>query len=176
MLPLIALLLLGGLGAGAYFLFSSNKPEPTENTAEPQQRTRTLGEETIEEAPAAEEPTTESSTNTLPRVKNTNSALPPCEGEISASSARSLMSTYQAQIKSCYQNRLKSVPTLSGKATLSIRIGRSGNVERANAHGSIKDSAVFNCMERVAKGIKFPAVEGGSCAQLDVPYDFTAQL
>jgi hypothetical protein len=71
----------------------------------------------------------------------------------------------------CYQNGLKTNPTLSGRVTVRFVIGRDGAVAVAADGGSdIPDRAVAQCVVSSFAGLSFPAPDNG---QVTVVYPLT---
>lgn len=98
-----------------------------------------------------------------------------CSGELSRDAVASVVRGFDAQIRSCYERRLKANPLLQGNMSLSIKVGEDGGVEGVQVGGSLRDRDVFSCVRGVAMRMRFPAVTGGSCAVVNVPYAFTPE-
>ena len=96
-----------------------------------------------------------------------------CNGDISREALARVISQHRPQVRSCYERRLKVNNILQGVVNVNLIIGRTGNVERVAVGGSLRDSEVFSCVRRLAQSWDFPAVEGGSCAQVSVPFRLT---
>jgi hypothetical protein len=77
-----------------------------------------------------------------------------------ASSVRSTMKRYNAQIRACYEKELKLNPDLAGKVTAYWLINTSGGAEDVEiTTNSTKSASLAACMSKVIKRIKFPAPE-----------------
>lgn len=98
-----------------------------------------------------------------------------CSGELPREAVASVVRSFDAQIRSCYERRLKANPLLSGTMSLEVKVGASGGVEGVQVGGSLRDRDVFSCVRGVATRMRFPAVSGGSCAVLRVPFEFSPE-
>jgi hypothetical protein len=98
-----------------------------------------------------------------------------CTGELGAAAAATVVRGFDSQIRSCYERRLKANPLLSGNMSLSIKVNEEGAVDGVQVGGSLRDRDVFSCVRGVAMRMRFPRVEGGSCAVVNVPYAFTPE-
>lgn len=96
-----------------------------------------------------------------------------CSGELSSSAVSAVVRGFDAQIRSCYERRLKANPLLQGNMSLSVKVDAGGGVEGVQVGGSLRDRDVFSCVRGVAMRMRFPRVEGGSCAVVNIPYSFT---
>ena len=61
----------------------------------------------------------------------------------------------------CYENGLKTDPTLSGRVTISFTIKTDGSVADIVPTGDIPDQNVIQCVGRSFGGLSFPEPEGG---------------
>jgi hypothetical protein len=69
----------------------------------------------------------------------------------------------------CYENGLRSNPSLAGKVTAKFKIDEKGEVISSQDSGStMPDNGVTSCIVRQYKPLNFPAPEGG--AKVDVTY------
>jgi outer membrane biosynthesis protein TonB len=94
-----------------------------------------------------------------------------CSGDIP--DARNVMNEAGRQVRACYERRLKQVNTLQGTVTLSLKVGRAGNVEAVQVGGSLRDNDVFACVRSVAQTLRFTAPVGGACAVVQQPYNLS---
>ncbi|HEY8088577.1 MAG TPA: AgmX/PglI C-terminal domain-containing protein [Polyangiaceae bacterium] len=86
---------------------------------------------------------------------NVNGRLPP---EI----IQRIVRQHFGQYTFCYQNGLKTNPSLTGRVTVKFAIGRDGAVQVAADGGSdIPDRAVTQCVVSAFSGLSFPPPEGG---------------
>jgi hypothetical protein len=77
--------------------------------------------------------------------------------------------------KRCYNKALESDNTLTGKMTVSMRIGSNGAVCSANiSNNDLGSAAVANCVANTFRSVGFPAPAGG-CVEANVPMNFVQQ-
>lgn len=98
-----------------------------------------------------------------------------CTGEIAPAQARSVFGQFNAQIRSCYERRLKTDQFLQGDLTVSVRVAADGHVDGTQLSGTLRDREVFSCIRSVTSRMRFPAPGGRDCAVVQVPYRFTPQ-
>jgi hypothetical protein len=97
-------------------------------------------------------------------------------GSIDSKDAAKVFRKFEGAMKMCYERALKKSPGIEGKVNLSVVVSEDGSVSRADARGvSLKSSQVSNCMEQLAKRMKFPKPKGGA-ARLNKPYVFKPAL
>jgi hypothetical protein len=96
-----------------------------------------------------------------------------CDGNLDVAAIRAVAQQHQRQVRSCYERRLKVNNILQGTVNVRMVVGRTGNVEQVSVGGSLRDSEVFSCVRRLARSWEFPAVEGGSCAIVSIPFRMT---
>jgi hypothetical protein len=94
-----------------------------------------------------------------------------CTGDLP--NALSVVNEQRAQIRSCYERRLKVNNVLQGAMRLRIRIGANGKVAATMVGGSLHDDAVFECVKNLAHTWTFPVPTGGACAVVEVPFQFS---
>jgi hypothetical protein len=94
-----------------------------------------------------------------------------CSGDIP--DARNVMNEAGRQVRACYERRLKQINTLQGTVTLSLKVGRAGNVEAVQVGGSLRDNDVFACVRNVAQSLRFTPPAGGACAVVQQPYSLS---
>jgi len=61
----------------------------------------------------------------------------------------------------CYENGLKTDPTLAGRVSISFTINADGSVADIVPSGDIPDQSVIQCVGRSFGGLSFPQPEGG---------------
>ncbi len=93
-----------------------------------------------------------------------------CSGDLVG--AKKVIDANYAQIRSCYERRLKVNNILQGDVKLKVKVGAGGKVVAAAVSGSIKDQEVFNCVRSLAQSWTFAAPTGGACAVVQVPFAF----
>jgi len=96
-----------------------------------------------------------------------------CDGNLDVSAIRSVAQRHQRQVRSCYERALKRNNILQGTVNVRMVVGRTGSIEQVSVGGSLRDSEVFGCVRRLARSWEFPAVEGGSCAVVSIPFRMT---
>jgi TonB family protein len=96
-----------------------------------------------------------------------------CTGEIPQEAARRVIQEYNAQIRTCYERRLKQNPLLEGTMVLAVRVAPDGRVDGTQVSGSLHDREVFQCVRQIASRMRFPAPGGRDCALVQVPFQFT---
>jgi ferric-dicitrate binding protein FerR (iron transport regulator) len=78
-----------------------------------------------------------------------------------------------AQIRACYERRLKRDPSLAGTVTLRLRVGDAGQVTRVDVEGStLPDPLVADCLRHEAAGWSFTQ---GRNATVVYPFVFRSQ-
>jgi hypothetical protein len=94
-----------------------------------------------------------------------NGRLPP---EVIQRIVRQNMSRFRM----CYENGLRTRPSLQGRVTVKFIIDRSGAVSLATDGGSdLPDSGVVSCIIRGFQSLSFPQPEGGIVTVI-YPLDF----
>lgn len=95
-----------------------------------------------------------------------------CSGEISIGEARRVAREYDAQARSCYERALRRNNMLAGTVVMTVRVGANGSVNAVRAGGSLSDGDVRSCVRGIANRWRFPAPRGGTCAIVQVPFNF----
>lgn len=97
----------------------------------------------------------------------------PETGQIDVREVKRIFGMSDIAMRKCYERQLKGNPGLEGKVNLEVLIQGDGTVGSAKARpGSLNNAAVFDCMERQAKTLKFPSPNGGS-VRVNNPYTFS---
>lgn len=172
--------------AGVGWWMTSTPSEPTPARAIPDagpgiDRSRVLADDSLEiavvepDAGAPDAGLVEEATGTAHHSGRPSTGEWNCTGDLPRDAVASVVRSFDAQIRSCYERRLKGNPLLSGNMSLSIKVGASGGVEGVQVGGSLRDRDVFSCVRGVVTRMRFPAVTGGSCAVLSVPYSFSPE-
>jgi hypothetical protein len=74
----------------------------------------------------------------------------------------------------CYENGLRSNPSLEGRVTVRFQIGKDGAVSTTSDGGSdMPDANVIGCVQRAFGSMSFPAPEGGSAVMVTFPINFS---
>jgi TonB family protein len=77
---------------------------------------------------------------------------------------------YKGGIQSCYARQLKKDPSVKGKLTLNLKIGKNGRVKSAGVEDAMKNTEVGQCVVRVARTWRFP--QSGDDADIYYPLVF----
>lgn len=96
-----------------------------------------------------------------------------CQGDIPAPAVQSVMQENRAQVRNCYERRLKVNNSLAGTVNVALKIGSNGSVEATRVGGSLSDNEVFSCVRSLAGRWRFPAPSGGACAVVQVPFNLS---
>jgi outer membrane biosynthesis protein TonB len=95
-----------------------------------------------------------------------------CAGDLSRTALQSVIDNNRAQVRNCYERRLKVNNVLQGDLKLKIKVGSNGQIAAAAVGGSLKDNEVFGCVRSLAQKWSFPPPTGGVCAVVQVPFQF----
>ena len=95
-----------------------------------------------------------------------------CEGDLARPALQGVIDSNRAQIRSCYERRLKMNNVLAGDLKLRLRVAPSGQVTATAVSGSLRDNEVFGCVRNIASKWSFPPPEKG-CAVIQVPFQFS---
>jgi hypothetical protein len=96
-----------------------------------------------------------------------------CDGDLDANVLRTLVAQNRAQVRTCYEKRLKVDNVLQGSLNLKLRIGGNGKVSATQVGGSLRDTIVTSCVRTLAESWSFPTPSGGLCAVVEIPFNFT---
>jgi hypothetical protein len=94
-----------------------------------------------------------------------------CSGDLPGASK--VVNDNRAQVRSCYERRLKVNNILQGDLRLKLKVGSSGKVVASTVAGSLRDEQVFSCVRSLAQSWTFPVPQGGNCAVVQVPFHFS---
>ena len=95
-----------------------------------------------------------------------------CDGDLSRTSLQSVIDKNRAQVRNCYEKRLKVNNVLQGDLKLKLKIGSNGTVAAVAVNGSLHDNEVFSCVRSVAQRWSFAPPTEGKCAVVQVPFQF----
>jgi hypothetical protein len=94
----------------------------------------------------------------------------PCTGD--SALTRSGLSGKAGQARGCYERALRNNNTLSGRLTMSVRVGPQGQVCSASvASNTLGDPGVASCVAQMFRSSSFPPPQGG-CMDAQVPMNF----
>jgi predicted Zn finger-like uncharacterized protein len=77
---------------------------------------------------------------------------------------------FRSGIQNCYDRQLRRDPSVKGRLTLSLRIGKSGRVQSATVESKMRDTIVARCVVQLAQTWRFPP--SGSEVEVDYPLIF----
>lgn len=171
----VGLILLGTAAGLWLYLSSKNAPPPTPPAKPPEvARVNPMEQQQLDlEEPEPEPPPAAGGEAPAP-VKQPRKASSGNEWECSGDlpGAKKVIDSNYAQIRSCYERRLKVNNILQGDVKLKLKVGAGGKVVAASVSGTINDKEVFNCMRSLAQSWTFTAPTGGACAVVQVPFAF----
>lgn len=94
-----------------------------------------------------------------PRIKNVGTAV---SGRLPAEIIQRVVRQNFGRFRLCYENGLRTNPTLQGRVAVRFVIGRDGAVSSVGNGGSdMSDSGVTSCVVRAFYGLSFPQPEDG---------------
>jgi hypothetical protein len=170
-------LLILGAAAGAWFLATHSKPPAQPPPPKPAEveRVNPMAQPDLElEQPKTPDAGTPKPTEE-PEKKVVRKAAAGGEWECSGDlpGAARVVLENSAQIRSCYERRLKMNNALQGDLRLKVKIGANGRVVASQVTGSLHDSEVFSCVRNLSQTWTFGVPSGGNCAVISVPFQFS---
>ena len=131
-----------------------------------------------EPEPAPEAPPEPTARDTAPKKKrDVNAPVSTsgwdCAGEIDVAQVRAVIDANRAQVRSCYERRLKVNNVLQGTLKLQVKVGATGQVAQTSVGGTLNDKEVSACVRHLAETWRFPAPDGGACAVVAAPFQFS---
>jgi hypothetical protein len=96
-----------------------------------------------------------------------------CQGDVARTALQGLIDSNRAQIRNCYERRLKVNNILQGDLKLKLKIGPNGQMAAAAVSGTLHDNEVFNCVRGIAQKWTLPPPSGDDCAVVQVPFQFS---
>jgi TonB family protein len=94
-----------------------------------------------------------------------------CVGDLKGAAA--VINEQRPQVRACYERRLKVNNILQGDLRLRLTVGANGKVQTTSISGSLNDSEVNACVKKLAASWTFETPSGGSCAVVQVPFQFS---
>ncbi|MDJ0765057.1 MAG: AgmX/PglI C-terminal domain-containing protein [Myxococcota bacterium] len=83
-------------------------------------------------------------------------------GTIDTQEVNRFMNARFAQVKTCYERRLKTNSFLEGKLDLNIQVMSSGKVTGVSVNDdTVRDAEMLACVKQVIRAWQFPKPEGG---------------
>ncbi|MEZ4321694.1 MAG: AgmX/PglI C-terminal domain-containing protein [Myxococcota bacterium] len=92
-------------------------------------------------------------------------------GSAYQSAIQQVMRRNANQVRSCYEDALRSDPTLTGRVTLDFTIDATGSVSAASSSGDL-EGPVATCIVQKAWRFRFPAPGDGKPVQVRYPFVF----
>lgn len=177
-----ALLGLGFFAAAAsLWMANGEEPRPPAPPVETVARANPIAEPELDLAPEPElapEPAPGPVSEAAPAAAKKHRASPEpsdgwsCSGEIEVAKLTAVIDQNRAQVRTCYERRLKVNSILQGSLRLRIKVGAAGEVVQSQAGGSLRDAEVSACVRNLASQWRFPPPAGGRCAVVDAPFQF----
>jgi outer membrane biosynthesis protein TonB len=174
------LLLLGGAAVVVFMLRPASQPDETaERAPTPPKNAERVNpmaqpELILDEAPDAGKPAEEqvaAKEKPKQQAKEVRDEWD-CDGDLSRESLQAVIDKNRAQVRNCYEKRLKVNNVLQGDLKLKLKIGSNGQVAALAVNGSLHDNEVFGCVRSVAQRWSFTPPTEGKCAVVQVPFQF----
>jgi hypothetical protein len=106
---------------------------------------------------------------------STSGTTPIVNGRLPPEVIQRIVRQHTAEMKLCYQNALRTHPSLHGRVVTKFVIDRTGSVTvLADAGSDLGDAATVACVQRVFSRLTFPAPDGGMVTVV-YPIVFAAQ-
>lgn len=174
------LLLLVGAGVVVFMLQPSAPPAPVAEApkAAPANAERVnpmaQQEMILDEPKDAGKPAEEVAAKEKPKAQATKEPKDEwdCSGDLSRESLQAVIDKNRAQVRNCYERRLKVNNVLQGELKLKLKIATNGHVDAVAVNGSLHDNEVFSCVRQVAQRWSFTPPTDGACAVVQVPFQF----
>jgi hypothetical protein len=84
-------------------------------------------------------------------------------GKLDRAEVAKVVRAHLAELRACYEARLRENPKLAGKVVITFEVAPSGQVRSAEAEAStLDDSSLEACLVRRMKTLRFPKPVGGS--------------
>jgi len=173
------LLLLCGAGVVVFLLRSPAAPPPEAppKAAEPPQAAERVNpmaqqELILDEVKDAGQPPAAAEEKPKPAAPKEVRDEWACDGDLQRAALQTVINNNRAQVRNCYERRLKVNNVLAGDLKLKIKVGANGQVAAAAVSGTLHDNEVFGCVRSLAQKWSFPPPEGGQCAVVQVPFQF----
>ena len=99
-------------------------------------------------------------------------------GSLSRDVIRSVVRAHLGEVRSCYEEGLRTDPNLAGRVTVSFVIGPTGAVQTASVGSSTlvsatdADELAGACIARAVRSWLFPTPEGGGIVSVNYPFVF----
>jgi TonB family protein len=164
--------------AGLWIVVGKEDPPPTEPMAKPAEpaRVNPMAEQQLDlEEPVPEPDAAVVEAPTEPKKRPAGGGVVrgdwDCSGDVQ--NPMQVINEQRSQVRACYERRLKVNNILQGELMVKLKVGANGKVVLANVSGSMKDAEVNSCVRKLATSWSFPTPSGGTCAVLQVPFQFS---
>ena len=108
-------------------------------------------------------------------VVDTSAVTPPlrAHGSIDGDKVREVVSSHQAELRSCYERGVLENPTLAGTFTVRIVLDKNGSVGSASIQGSsLRSLSMHRCVLQLVRDWRFPPPSDGKAAAVEYPLTF----
>jgi outer membrane biosynthesis protein TonB len=163
---------------GLWIAVGQEEPPPPAAVAPPQETARVnpMAEQDLElEAPQPEPDAAVAVVAPVEPKKRTGGAGKgddwDCVGDLKGAAA--VINEQRPQVRACYERRLKVNNILQGDLRVKLKVGANGKVMTTNLSGSLQDDEVHSCVRKLAASWSFETPSGGSCAVIQVPFQFS---
>lgn len=95
-------------------------------------------------------------------------------GRLSAAEVQAVMSSRNAEYRTCYEDGLRRNPYLTGRMLMHFVVEPDGTISEADADRSdLPDQRVIECVARHVKRLRFPEPKGGGIVDVVYPITFS---
>lgn len=163
--------------AGLWMVIGKEEPAPPAPIAKPAEpaRVNPMAEQQLElEEPVPEpDPVVEAPTEEPKRKPSGGAARGDwdCSGDLT--NPMQVINEQRAQVRACYERRLKVNNILQGELLVKLKVGTNGKVVLANVSGNMNDAEVNACVRKLASSWSFQPPSNGTCAVVQVPFQFS---
>jgi TonB family protein len=162
--------------AGLWMVIGKEEPPPPAPVAKPAEpaRVNPMAEQqlALEEPEPEPEPVVEAPTEEpKKKVGGAPKGDWDCSGDLT--NPMQVINEQRAQVRACYERRLKVNNILQGELRVKLKVGANGKVVLANVSGNMNDAEVNSCVRKLASSWSFQPPSGGTCAVVQVPFQFS---
>jgi TonB family protein len=163
--------------AGLWIVVGKEDPPPPAPVAKPAEpaRVNPMAEQQLAlDEPVAEPDAAVAEIPTEPKKKPVGGAARgdwDCSGDLQ--NPMQVINEQRSQVRACYERRLKVNNILQGELRVKLKVGANGKVVLANVSGSMNDAEVNSCVRKLATSWSFQPPSGGTCAVVQVPFQFS---
>ena len=108
-------------------------------------------------------------------VVDTSAVSPPlrAHGSLDGDKVREVVSSHQAELRSCYERAVLETPTLSGTCTVRIVVDKNGTVGSSSiSTSSLRSMSMHRCVLQLVRTWRFPPPADGKAAAVEYPLVF----